>query len=266
METGSKEEGVYLYCIVNSGESTEFGDVGIDDKLVYTVPHKDIGAVVHKCCAETYQTDDEEKAKDWILTHQYVIDLATGRCGTVIPLRFDTVFKGDDITVERWLREEYERLRGTLRKFKGKAEYGVQIYLKKGYVEEMIENNREMATLRRSLEGRPKGSAYLLRKNLEKMVKVRKDVETRSLAKKFFEKIRGLVDELRLEKNVRDLPGKWKDELMILNLSCLVQHDRVNSLGDLLGEINSKPGFTVRFTGPWPPYSFVPRGEKGGNR
>jgi len=263
MKNESKEEGVYLYCIVNSGENTSFGDVGLEDELVYIVPHDDIGAVVHRCCAEPYKTDDEEKAKDWILTHQYVIDLATERFGTVIPLRFDTIFKGDDATVESWLREKHERLMGTLRKLKGKAEYGVQVYLEKDYVEEKIENNTEIAALRRSLEERPKGSAYLMGKRLEKMVKVKKDVETLSLAKKLYERIVGLVCELRLEQNVRNLPEKWKDKLMILNLSCLISHDSVKSLGDLLGEIDGNPGFTVRFTGPWPPYSFVSEGDKG---
>jgi len=266
MENESKEEGVYLYCIVNSGANTSFGNIGLEDELVYTVLHEDIGAVVHRCCAEPYKTDEEERAKDWILAHQYVIDLATERFGTVIPLRFDTIFKGDDATVEGWLREEYERLKKTLRKLKGKAEYGVQVYLEKDYIKEIIKNNKEIAALRRSLEGRPKGSAYLLRKSLEKMVTVQKDVETRSLANKLYETITGLVDELRLEQNVRDLPEKWKDKLMILNLSCLVQHDHVKAIGDLLGEINGNPGFTVRFTGPWPPYSFISEGETSGSR
>ena len=266
METESREEGVYLYCIVNSGENTDFGDMGLEDGLVYTVPYKDIGAVVHRCQAEPYKTDDEEKAKDWILTHQYVIDLATELYGTVIPLRFDTIFKGDDASVEGWLRAEYDHLKETLQKLMGKAEYGIQVYLEKDYIEEMVKNNEEIAALKSSLEGKPKGSAYLLRKRLGKMVKVQKDTEMRSVANKLYKRIAELVDEMRLEQNKRDLPEKWKDKLMVLNLSCLVRNDRVKALGDLLGEFNVKPGFTVRFTGPWPPYSFVREGKEGGSR
>jgi len=264
MNNESEEKGSYLYCIVNSGEKSSFGDIGLEDELVYTVYYEDVGAVVHRCRAEPYETDDEEEARDWILTHQYVIDLATDRFGTVIPLRFDTIFKGDDATVEGWLREEYEHLKETLLKLKGKAEYGVQVYLEKDYIEEMTKSNKEIAALRSSLEGRPEGAAYLLRKRLEKTMKVQKDVEARSLAKKLYEGIAGLVDELRIEQNVRDPPEKWKDKLMILNLSCLIQHDHRKSIGDLLGEINGNPGFTVRFTGPWPPYSFV--GEIGSRK
>lgn len=262
MEKETREEGVYLYCIVNSGMGEDFGHIGIDDNLVYTVPFRDIGAVVHRCHAEPYKTDDEEKAKEWILTHQYVVDLATARFGTVIPLTFDTIFKGDDTVVGDWLRDEYDRLKGMLQRFKGKAEYGIQVYLDKEYVEEMMNKNDEIGALRKELEGKPKGAAYLLRKRLERRVKVQRDIETRSLAEKLRKRITGLVDEMRVEQTRSDLPEKWKDKLMILNLSCLVKDDSVKSLGNLLGEINGEKGLTVRFTGPWPPYSFVSEVEE----
>ena len=44
---------------------------------------------------------------------------------------------------------------------------------------------------------------------------------------------------------------------MIMNLSCLVYKDSHTELGEELGKINQLEGFSVRFTGPWPPYSFV---------
>lgn len=44
---------------------------------------------------------------------------------------------------------------------------------------------------------------------------------------------------------------------MLLNLSCLVSKGKVDSLGEELEKINNMEGFSVRFTGPWSPYSFV---------
>ena len=44
---------------------------------------------------------------------------------------------------------------------------------------------------------------------------------------------------------------------MIMNLSCLVAREKYLELGEELGSINGMAGFSVRFTGPWPPYSFV---------
>jgi len=42
-----------------------------------------------------------------------------------------------------------------------------------------------------------------------------------------------------------------------MNLSCLITINGSRSLGDELEKINVLEGFSVRFTGPWPPYSFV---------
>jgi len=48
-----------------------------------------------------------------------------------------------------------------------------------------------------------------------------------------------------------------KDRMMLLNLSCLVAKEKIDSLGEELEKINNMEGFSIRFTGPWPPYSFV---------
>jgi hypothetical protein len=49
---------------------------------------------------------------------------------------------------------------------------------------------------------------------------------------------------------------KVPDRQMILNLSVLVPRERVSALGAVLTGFQSE-GIEVRFTGPWPPYSFV---------
>ena len=47
--------------------------------------------------------------------------------------------------------------------------------------------------------------------------------------------------------------------LMLLNLSCLMGKGNP-TLGNVLEEIQETEGISVRFTGPWPPYSFVNAG------
>ena len=42
-----------------------------------------------------------------------------------------------------------------------------------------------------------------------------------------------------------------------MNLSCLLTKDGSRELGDELEKIDAMEGFSVRYTGPWPPYSFV---------
>ena len=44
---------------------------------------------------------------------------------------------------------------------------------------------------------------------------------------------------------------------MLMNLSCLLAREGSKKLGGELEKIDSREGYSVRFTGPWPAYSFV---------
>jgi len=255
------DQGRYLYCIVNSGKKTDFRQMGLEDNLVYTMSSNDIGAVVHRCEAKPYKTEDKEKAAEWILTHQYMIDLATKEFGTVIPLTFNTIFKGDDETVKKWLEEEYHQLKALLIKLERKAEYGVQIFLENDFVNKMIEESEEIQRLKRELKNKSSGAAYLFKKRLEKGIRLEKEMFVNKYASELYDQIKKLVDDVKLESAERQVPEKWRDKQMILNLACLAHKDKIQDLGNMLGEVNKREGFAVRFTGPWPPYSFV--GEIG---
>jgi hypothetical protein len=67
--------------------------------------------------------------------------------------------------------------------------------------------------------------------------------------------IREHVADLRVENVKKDDAGLQ----MILNLSCLATREQAGSLGQELERIGKGKGVFVRFTGPWPPYSFVGR-------
>jgi len=251
------ELGTYLYCIINSGKETDFGQMGIEDKLVYTVPFNDISAVIHRCKAKPYKTEDKEKAAEWILTHQYVIDLATKEFGTVIPLTFDTIFKGGNEIVKKWLSEEYHQLKALLAKLGGKAEYGVQIFVENDFAGKASEENEEIRKLKEEIKNKPEGAAYLLRKKLERQLKLERKALADKHARNLYNQIEKLVDDVKFDSIKKEVSEIWRDKQMILNLSCLVHKDNVQSLGNMLGEVNKRDGFAVRFTGPWPPYSFV---------
>jgi hypothetical protein len=69
----------------------------------------------------------------------------------------------------------------------------------------------------------------------------------------FCRAIRGHVADLRVESVKKDHAGLQ----MILKLSCLASREQAGSLGQELERIGKVEGMFVRFTGPWPPYSFV---------
>jgi len=250
-------EARYLYCIVNSDAKLDLGEIGIDDAKVYTVPYKDIAAVVHACQAKPYETKDDEKAKRWIFTHNYVIDKATERFGTVLPLSFDAITRGDDSTIENALSKGYEKFKGELERVKGKAEYTVQIFCDQNKLaEKILSEDQELKTLKEKIEKMPKRAAYLLQRRFELKIKDTISTGISKLAGEFGSKIKEHVEEMKVEETSR-VPEKYKDKKLIVTLSCLASKDKVERLGKVLEEINNREGYAVRFTGPWAPFSFV---------
>lgn len=261
-----EDEGRYLYCVVNSGANTNLGEIGIDDCIVYTVPYKDVGAVVHSCTAKPYESRDEQVVKEWILAHQYVIDEATKKFGTVIPFSFDTIIKGDKEKIKEWLSEEYFTFKEKLESVRDKAEYTIQIFCDKTpLIEKIRRDNKEIKKLEKDITTKPKGVAYMLNKKLEIMLKDGFRILVERDARNFYDQIKTLVDEIKAEPTNKPVPDKWKDKQMIINLCCLVPKDKVEKLSKELGKINEKEGFSVRFTGPWAPFSFAGK-ETGGRK
>ncbi len=256
--THENGEGRYCYSIVLHGASVDLGDIGIDDTNVYTVPCREIAAVVHSCNAQPYVTEDNDTAKEWILTHNYVIDQATKQFGTVLPFSFNCIIRGNDDTIPEWLSTDYDSLRAELEKVKDKAEYVVQIFSDQVVLLETISKNDEgLKRTQRDIHTSSKGAAYLRQKQFELKVKDAVSIAIAHLAKEFGSRIQANVDEMKVEKTPSQIPDKYKDMKLVATLSCLVHKGKLEDLSEVLDEINNRRGFAVRFTGPWAPFSFV---------
>jgi len=251
------QEGRYLYAIINSGAEFCFGDIGVNDNKVYTISHEDIAAVVHSCKAEAYKTNDNDRAKEWILAHNYVIDYSSKQFGTVLPFAFDCIIRGSDETIKNWLIRNYEKLAKELEKVENKAEYSVQFFCDPEKLREMVTNSDlELKELKEKMDQSSKGAAYLIKRQFELKMKDAVSVELSMLANDLCSKIREHVDILKVDKNTSIL-DKYKGMKQIAAFSCLVHNDKIENLGEALDVINKLDGFAVRFTGPWAPFSFV---------
>lgn len=250
-------EGRYLYCIARCGEEQTLGEAGIDNAKVYTIPHDDIAAIVHACLAKPYESKEEKRVKRWVFAHNYVIDQATKRFGTVLPFSFDAIVKGGDDAVKNWLSENHQKFKSELERLNGRSEYTVQIFCDASLLARKIEkNNPEIEKLAGEIKAAQKGKAHLLERKLEKMVRDGVDAELLNYSKKFREQIENHIEEAKEEKT-RFVPEQFKNKRLALGLSCLVSGEQVEKLGEALKRINELDGFSVRFTGPWAPFSFV---------
>jgi hypothetical protein len=273
MEAGVNQ-GLYLYGIADAKAltglagswgraphaQTKLGEIGIEGNEVYTIPYKALSAIVHNCPLEPYKSEDEEVVKGWVKMHQHVLDVAEEKLGTVIPFSFDMIIKpGDNATADealkKWMSEEYDSLMEKMDKIRGKKEYGVQIfYIPSVMSEKIAEESEEVRKIKEEMKSKPPGMAYMYKQKLETVIKREMDSRMDGYFKDFYERIKEHVEEIKIEKTKKT---DEKDKQMIMNLSCLVAGDKYKELGAELEEIDKTEAFSVRFTGPWPAYSFV---------
>jgi len=214
---------------------------------------------VHKCPAEPYQSTEREVVNSWVLVHQKVVDEAWERWGTVLPLGFDTIVMdkdgvGAEENVRNWLQNDYDNLKSKMEKVRGKAEYGVQVFWKPQVIARFLAKvSPEIGQLEKTIKSQSRGLAYLYKQKLENALKRELEAKADQCFRDFYARIRRHVDDIIVEKTK---PGDENTQ-MIMNLSCLLPRDKSTELGEELENINILEGFSVRFTGPWPPYSFV---------
>jgi hypothetical protein len=254
----------YLYSVARTGNESLLGCIGIQENNVYTIPYKDIAAIVHACEAKPYHSEDKNLAEGWVLEHSYVIDQVTKMFGTVLPFSFDVIIKGNDDMVKEWLSRDYEHLSRELSRMQGAAEYSIQVYCDYDYLERMVlAKNQELGDLKSRIEKESRGKAYLMKRNLDLKQKSLTQSEASILAEQICTEIKPLVREMTSDSKASWTPEKYKGKKILASCSCLVSEEAVKRLGEYLEEINGKDGFYVRFTGPWAPFSFVRLSEAG---
>ena len=91
------------------------------------------------------------------------------------------------------------------------------------------------------------------KKKMEQILRLKLEAKAADFFKSTYEAIEAMADRIVIEK----LKPAPEGAQMLMNLSCLVAKKDEKKLGSLLDELNDVDGYTVRFTGPWPPYSFV---------
>lgn len=253
------EKGLYLYCLAQGNKEESLDLKGIGGTPVKTLTHQSLVAVVQECECKPFESQDQKLLADWLLIHQGVVDWAWEKYEAILPFGFDTIIvpangKSAKENLEEWLEKESEELKRKLERLKHKAEYGIQILWDVTIILSGIKKqDAEIQHLEEEINSKSPGVAYLLQKKLEDSIRKRLEMTADAYFKVFYQRIRGYVEDIHVEKIRKENPPKQ----MILNLSCLQRKAETEALGGVLEQISEIRGFDVRFTGPWPPYSFV---------
>lgn len=254
-----------MYCCGRAGEDDvgRLGKIGINGAAVHGISFNGICAIVHDCPEEPYKSEDLEVVKTWALAHQSVVEAASEKFGTVVlPFSFNTIVKGGNAGVEKWLKSDFETLSRKLAGLEGKREFGVQLFLERECAaRELLASVGEIRELSERIGARPSqlarcggGTAYLYKRKLDRLLKDGIEKKAGVLFKSLYDRIKPHAVGIKTGKL-----GAGNGMIMVANFSCLVENGRVRELGEELDRFKqeSGKGLTIRFTGPWPPYSFV---------
>lgn len=253
------DKGLYIYCAAKEGHGEPLEVKGIGGFPIQTFTHQGLLAVVQECEPKPFASEDQKLLADWLLIHQNIVDLAWERYETVIPFGFDTIIVPTDgksarQNLNEWLEKEGPDLHQKLDRLEGKAEYGVQIVWDPAvFMPKVRRQYPDVRKLEAEISAKPEGVAYLLQKKLEDLIKQHLEAMADAYFKVFYKKIRETVENIQIEKVRKESPPKQ----MIVNVSCLQNKNSIEPLGAVLEKVGGIEGFDVRFTGPWPPYSFV---------
>jgi len=119
-----KDEGRYLYGVINSNEGETFGEIGLDKSEVYAIPFRDVSAVVSPSPMKDYGLTEESTMK-----HQEIIRHIMDE-HTVIPAEFGTVIN-DETILKNLVRTSYNAIKECIKLVDGKVELGVKAILKR---------------------------------------------------------------------------------------------------------------------------------------
>ncbi|WP_423999121.1 gas vesicle protein GvpL [Haloarcula salina] len=259
--------GRYLYCVADltdAGEmtdGTELGTDGVDGERPYLVPVDGLGAVVHRR-DDPYDSNDGATVKRWLLEHQGVVDAVHDRFGTPLPVRFDTIVEGDDEAVAAWLERTGPTLRSALDDLAGHSEYRIELRCDADpFGASAVDADARLDELREDATGADTGTAFLREKQARQRERSLVATEWQETVAAVRESLASHATEVEsVDRTVSALveTDRADDADFETTFAALADDAAASAIGERLDEVAATPGLEVRYTGPWPPYTFAP--------
>ncbi len=239
--------GLYLYCIADTEDTSKLGNIGLYERNVYTKNFKDLSAVVSDIPFKEVRPNVNE-----INDHQRVVEASREKWAT-LPVRFGTIFKSSEGLGE-YLTKSYKDLRPKIAKLRNKDEYGVKVIFDKDDFSKLqikVDDNEEIRKIKKEMATAGQGTAYFL--------KLRMDEALRNEVLKKMEEISGDV-HAHLSKVAAD-SCVLRSELaqIIMNSSYLIDRNEKEKFDLEMRKTKEKYeqyGILIHVSGPWAPYSF----------
>lgn len=236
-------DGIYLYCIIPKQEKFQIEKKGLDEGKIYTVEYKDILAVVSNVSYKVYDFSMEN-----IEVHENIVKELMKSC-TVLPFNFGNVLKTKN-DLNEFLKGTYINLKKNILKVTGKIEVGLKIFIKSDFLNDELENDL-IRRMKKKIEMTDEQQAVTLQVELGKLVKKALEQKQYELETKIFKLLKQYSSHAR--------SNECNTVNMVLNAAFLINKDKLDMFTEKLNELTPPydEKYTIKFTGPWPPYNFV---------
>jgi len=229
----------YVYAITGAHEKTIFGNFGLDELPVYSIPFKNLSA------AATILPDSRSITLEDARVHENALRSLMAE-GPIIPMTFGFILE-DENTIRDLLEQGYDVFEDSLRRLTGKIQLDMKISWDKRV---MIDVQHEEKIRKLVLEVKKAPDDKLLKVELGRTVKEALDERGKNLLTEL-QHIDELADEKK-ENPTRDIDS-------IVHTSFLLDKGKLKPFLDEVDRLEKKFEGTsqIKVVFPLPPYIFV---------
>jgi len=251
----NEKDGNYIYCIIASNEERDFPLKGIGDRgdRVYSICHKDIGAVISDSPVIKYPVSRKNT-----IAHQLVMEEVMKEY-TILPVRFCTIAEDNggisskDRIKDKILKERYDELNALLAEMEDKAEFGLKaLWTDIDLVfDEILETNKEIRRLKKKLASMKGTEGHNERIRLGGLVKSALENKKKKEANKTL----NILKKFSVDNRINDT---FSDR-MLLNAAFLVDQSQGEMFDSCVNELQDVADGRLKFkyVGPMPALNFV---------
>ncbi len=261
-ESDDSEDGIYLYGLVDAGALPEGPFCSDGGAPVHALRLGDLAALIREVpLAEFCGPEAEERLRDlaWVgpkaCGHEAVIGRAMG-VAPAFPVGFATLFRSR-AGLAAYLERNHAAIRDFLDRTAGKHEYALKGF---AVTDDASVFEALAMELHPDLAGVPPGTRYLLRRRMQPALEAALCARAAERAAELPHSLAPLIHACRALATRPGLepPGR----VAVASLALLVEPmaaPAVREQVERLAADGAAHGLALTLSGPWPPFSFVPR-------
>jgi hypothetical protein len=251
------EIGKYIFGILNSNTNLQLMipkayilDEGESNMIVYTIPYKDLSALVRDLKGFDSSPKSKEILARMLIGHQAVIERIMAHGATIIPMKLGT-YAQDEKEVQAILHEGYPLMKEIMAKIRDKIEIDVVATWShfNSTVKDAAEE-KEIKEFKERLLSQPRGATVDDRMKIGLMIKKALDEKRAGVSREILERLQAVSEDARIHELM--------DDQMVMNAAFLIARAKHKDFEEKVEELNKtmQEKLNFRCVGPLPPYSY----------